>query len=52
MLLDISRSKGHETMKFGQLIEYNRKFFFVFENSCPKYGGETSLRPFFLENQN
>ena len=28
-LLNISRSKGNQTMKFGQLIEYNiRKFFF------------------------
>ena len=25
---NISRSKGNQTMKFGQLIEYNRKKYF------------------------
>ena len=33
-------------MKFGQLIEYNMRNIFL-ENSHAKYGGETSLRPFF-----
>ena len=28
ILPNISRSKGNETMKFGQLIEYNKKTFF------------------------
>ena len=28
MLPNISRSKDNQTMKFGQLIEYNKKDFF------------------------
>ena len=27
VLPNISRSKGHQAMKFGQLIEYNRNIF-------------------------
>ena len=27
MLTNISRSKGKQTIKYGQLIEYNNKFF-------------------------
>ena len=42
---DISRSKGNQTMKFGQLIECNMINIFL-EKSCTKYGGETSPRPF------
>ena len=37
---NISRSKGNETMKFGQLIEYNVRNIFLKE-SYTKYGGET-----------
>ena len=33
-------------MKFGQLIEYNMRNIFL-EISHTKYGGETSLGPFF-----
>ena len=44
-LLNISRRKGNQTMKFGQLIEYNIRKFFL-ENSYTKCGGETSPRPF------
>ena len=41
----ISISKDNQTVKFGQLIEYNmRKTFF--EKSYPKCGGETSPKPF------
>ena len=29
ILLKISRSKGNQTMKFGQLIEYNMKNMFI-----------------------
>ena len=45
ILPNISRSKGNQTMKFDQLIEYNIRNIFL-EKSYTKYGGETSLRPF------
>ena len=45
ILPNISRSKGNQTMKFGQLIEYNMRNTFV-EKSYTKYGGETIPRPF------
>ena len=41
----ISRSKGNQTMKFGQLIKYNRKNFL--EKSYIKWGGETIPKSFF-----
>ena len=41
-----SRSKGNQTVKFGQLIECNMRDIFV-EKSFNKYGGESSPRPFF-----
>ena len=44
ILPNISRSKGNQTMKFDQLIEYNIRNIFL-EKSYTKYGGETSLRP-------
>ena len=42
---NISRSKGKQTMKFGQLIECNMRNIFV-EISCTKCDGETSSRLF------
>ena len=42
---NISKSKGNQTMKFGQLIEYNMRNIFL-EKSYTKCGGETSPRPF------
>ena len=45
-MTNISRSKGNQAMKFGQLIEYNLRNIFL-EKSCTKYGGETILTPFF-----
>ena len=36
MLPNISGSRGNQTMKFGQLIEYDMKNIFL-ENSCIKY---------------
>ena len=45
MLPNISRSKGNQTMKFGQLVDYNMKNNFP-EKSYSKCGGETSPRPF------
>ena len=44
-LPNISRNKGNQTMKFGQVIEYNMKNIFL-EKSYTKYGGETIPRPF------
>ena len=42
---NISRSKGNQTMKFGQLIDYNMRNIFL-EKSYTKYGGKTSPRSF------
>ena len=42
----ISRSKGDQTIKFGQLIEYNMRNVFFFEKSCTKCGAETIPRLF------
>ena len=44
ILSNIPRSKGKETMKFGQLIEYNMWNIFV-EKLYTKCGGETIPRP-------
>ena len=45
ILPNISRSKGNQTMKFGQLIEYNMRNNFL-EKSYTKCEGETNSRPF------
>ena len=45
VLLNVSRGKGNQTMKFGELIEYNMRNIFI-EKSYTKCGGETSHRPF------
>ena len=44
ILLNISRIKDNETMKFGQLIEYNLRDIFV-EKSYTKHAAETIPRP-------
>ena len=44
ILPNISRRKGNQTMKFGQVIEYNRNIFL--EKSYTKRGGETSSKLF------
>ena len=46
ILPNISRSKDNQTMKFGQLIEYNNNTFL--QKSCRKWGRETSSRSFFV----
>ena len=46
ILSNLSRSRGNQTMKFGQLIEYSMKNIF-FEKSYTKYGGEAGPRPFY-----
>ena len=43
-LLNISRSKGNQTMKFNQLKENNMRNIFV-EKSYPECAGETIPRP-------
>ena len=50
ILPDFSRGKGHQTMKFGQLIECKMSNIFL-EKSCTKCGGVTVPRV-FLKNQN
>ena len=45
ILPNISRSKGNQIMKFGQLIECNMRNIFL-EKSYIKCGGETSPWPF------
>ena len=45
ILPNISRSKGSQTMKFGQLIECNMKNIFL-EKSYTKCDGKTSPRLF------
>ena len=44
ILPNISRSKGNQAMKFGQLIEHNMRNIFV-EKSYTKCAGETIPRP-------
>ena len=41
ILCNISRSKGNQTMKFGQSIKYNTRNIFL-EKPNTKYGEETS----------
>ena len=47
ILPNISQSKGNQTMKFDQLIEYNERNIFP-QNLCRKWGKETSSRPLFI----
>ena len=49
-LANISRSKGNQTMKFDQLVEYNMRTNFL-EKSFSKCGGETILRPSFKKSR-
>ena len=44
ILPNISKSKGNQIMKFGQLVEYNTSNFL--EKSYKQCHGETSSRPF------
>ena len=46
ILPDISQSKGNQTVKFGQLIDYNKRNIFL-QKLCGKWGRETSSRPLF-----
>ena len=50
ILPNISRSKGNQTMKCGQLIEYNMRNIFL-GKSYTKGGRETSPRPFYEKSK-
>ena len=50
ILSNISTSKANQTMKFGQLVEYNMRNIFI-ERSYTKCGTETSPRPFFEKSK-
>ena len=45
ILPNVSRNNGNQTMKFGQIIEYNKKKIFL-KKSYTKYDGKTSPRSF------
>ena len=45
ILPNISRSKGNQKMKFGQLIEYNMRNIFL-EKSYTKYCGKIIPKPY------
>ena len=43
---NILRSKGNQTTKFGQLIDYSMRKGFFFKKPYTEYGGETHPRAF------
>ena len=47
ILPNISQSKGNQTMKFGQLIEYNKRNIFL-QKLCGKWGRGTSSRSVYF----
>ena len=47
ILPNISQSKGNQSMKFGQLIEYKKRYFFL-QKLCGNWGRETSSRLLFI----
>ena len=49
-LSNISRSKGNQAMKFGQLIEHSMKNIFL-GKSYTKFDGEASPRPFYKKSK-
>ena len=49
ILPNISRRKGNQAMKFGNLIEYNRNIFL--EESYTQCGKETLPRPFSIKSK-
>ena len=50
ILLNISRSKGNQTIKFDQLIDYDMRNIFL-KKSYAKYGGKASLRLFDIKSK-
>ena len=47
VLLNISQSIHNQTMKFGHLIEYNKRNINL-QKLCRKWGKEASSRPLFV----
>ena len=50
ILLNVSTGKVKQTMKFGQLIQYNTRNIFL-EKSYTKCGGGASPRPFYKKSK-
>ena len=50
IVTNISRNKGNQAMKFGQLIEHNLRNIFL-EKLCTKYVGKTIPRPFLKKSK-
>ena len=50
ILPNISKRKENQTMKFGQLIEYNMRNIFL-KKSCTKCGTEASPRLFYKKSK-
>ena len=49
ILPSISRSKINQTMRFGQLIEYNK--YFLLEKSCTKCAEKLVPEPFIKDQK-
>ena len=47
VLANISRNKGNQVMKSGQLKEYNARHIFQ-QKSCRKWDWETKYKPLFV----
>ena len=47
ILPNISQSENNQAMKFGQLIEYNKRNIFR-QKLCGKWDRETCTRPLFI----
>ena len=52
ILTNISRSKGNQAMKFGQLIDYNMRNIFLDKSYTKSYMVEKLFPDPFLKNQN
>ena len=52
ILANISRSKGNQAMKFGQLTEYNMKNNILEKKTYAKCGGDKLFSEPFVKNQN
>ena len=50
ILHNISQSKGNQTMKFAQLIEYNNKNIFL-QKLCKNEAGKLVPEPLFLKKK-
>ena len=50
ILPNISRSKGNQTMKLGQVTEYKQRNI-ALQTSCRKRGRESSSRLLFFKNK-